>query len=243
MPHFVTLPPPRSRLFLFFIYLEPDTHLLAIGNCPCRRYRLSFGEMKKAVRKRADELVVALGLCESRTQAQAYILAGKVRMGTQRIDKASRLLPADSILCLEQSPRFVGRGGLKMRYFLGRPKSKSRVSTYLTSGFNGRIHRLPPSGRSGFGHLRRRGTRTTSLQAPYRLPGYEPRENKPASLDRKIAPPIFVRTGRDGPFVYLPAQSFASGVVFRPRGRKTDRISQTPIRMRQKGSRSRPRGN
>ena len=80
--------------------------------------------MKKAVRKRADELVVALGLCESRTQAQAYILAGKVRMGTQRIDKASRLLPADSILCLEQTQRFVGRGGLKMQNFLRETKTE-----------------------------------------------------------------------------------------------------------------------
>ena len=42
--------------------------------------------MKKVGRKRADELVVSLGLCESRTQAQAYILAGKVRMGTERIE-------------------------------------------------------------------------------------------------------------------------------------------------------------
>ena len=74
--------------------------------------------MKKAGRKRADELVVSLGLCESRTQAQAYILAGKVRMGTERIDKSSRLLPADSILSLEESQPFVGRGGLKMQNFL-----------------------------------------------------------------------------------------------------------------------------
>ena len=78
--------------------------------------------MKKAGRKRADELVVSLGLCESRTQAQAYILAGKVRMGTERIDKSSRLLPADSILSLKQAAPFVGRGGLKMQNFLEEAK-------------------------------------------------------------------------------------------------------------------------
>ena len=90
--------------------------------------------MKKAVRKRADELVVALGLCESRTQAQAYILAGKVRMGTQRIDKASRLLPADSILCLEQTQRFVGRGGLKMQNFLRETKTEVKGMDILDLG-------------------------------------------------------------------------------------------------------------
>lgn len=74
--------------------------------------------MKKGGRIRADELVVTLGLCESRTQAQAYILAGKIRMGTERIDKSSRLLPAGSILSLERPQPYVGRGGIKLENFL-----------------------------------------------------------------------------------------------------------------------------
>jgi 23S rRNA (cytidine1920-2'-O)/16S rRNA (cytidine1409-2'-O)-methyltransferase len=90
--------------------------------------------MKKVGRKRADELVVSLGLCESRTQAQAYILAGKVRMGTERIDKSSRLLPADSVLSLEQAQRFVGRGGLKMQNFLKETKTSAKGLDILDLG-------------------------------------------------------------------------------------------------------------
>jgi len=90
--------------------------------------------MKKVGRKRADELVVSLGLCESRTQAQAFILAGKVRLGTERIDKSSRLLPADSILSLEQAQRFVGRGGLKMQNFLKEAKIEVKGLAILDLG-------------------------------------------------------------------------------------------------------------
>ena len=41
--------------------------------------------MKKKIKIRADELVLKLGLCESRTQAQACILAGKVKLGTEKL--------------------------------------------------------------------------------------------------------------------------------------------------------------
>jgi 23S rRNA (cytidine1920-2'-O)/16S rRNA (cytidine1409-2'-O)-methyltransferase len=67
---------------------------------------------------RADELLVANGACESRTRAQALILAGKVKWGTERIDKASRLIPAGSVLTVEKPFPYVGRGGLKMENFL-----------------------------------------------------------------------------------------------------------------------------
>ena len=134
MPHFVTLQPTAVKAFFIFLFAWIGVIPPAIGNCPCRRYRLSFEKMKKAGRKRADELVVALGLCDSRTQAQAYILAGKVRMGTQRIDKASRLLPADSILSLEQTQPFVGRGGLKMQNFLREAKIEVKGLDVLDLG-------------------------------------------------------------------------------------------------------------
>lgn len=67
---------------------------------------------------RADELLVANGACDSRTRAQALILAGKVKWGTERIDKASRLIPAGSLLTVEKPIPYVGRGGLKMENFL-----------------------------------------------------------------------------------------------------------------------------
>ncbi|HSY53335.1 MAG TPA: TlyA family RNA methyltransferase [Opitutaceae bacterium] len=67
---------------------------------------------------RLDELLVARGLAETRTQAKALILAGRVLRGTERLDKPGRELPEDVELVLEQLPRFVGRGGEKLAAFL-----------------------------------------------------------------------------------------------------------------------------
>jgi len=73
--------------------------------------------MKKVGKIRADELVMKLGLCESRTQSQACILAGQIRLGTEKIDKASKMLNQDSLLTLDRPPPYVGRGGLKLESF------------------------------------------------------------------------------------------------------------------------------
>ena len=73
--------------------------------------------MKKKGKIRADELVLKNGLCESRTQAQACILAGQIKLGTEKIDKASKMLSQDSELTLVRPPPFVGRGGLKLESF------------------------------------------------------------------------------------------------------------------------------
>ena len=67
---------------------------------------------------RLDELLVEKGLAESRSQARALILAGKVLRGTERVDKPGRTLPADSELTVERPPRFVSRGGEKVEGFL-----------------------------------------------------------------------------------------------------------------------------
>lgn len=67
---------------------------------------------------RADELLTLQGLCESRTQAKAIVMAGKAWLGTERIDKPSRMLPIDATLRLDQPPPYVGRGGLKLFGFL-----------------------------------------------------------------------------------------------------------------------------
>ncbi|MFA5056916.1 MAG: TlyA family RNA methyltransferase [Opitutaceae bacterium] len=69
-------------------------------------------------RLRLDELLVQRGLAESRTQAKALIMAGRVLHGTERLDKAGHEYPADTILMLEQPPRFVSRGGEKLAAFL-----------------------------------------------------------------------------------------------------------------------------
>jgi 23S rRNA (cytidine1920-2'-O)/16S rRNA (cytidine1409-2'-O)-methyltransferase len=67
---------------------------------------------------RADELLVHLGLCENRTRAQALIMAGQVKHGTERVDKASRTFYHDTQLSVLSPMPYVGRGGLKMQHFL-----------------------------------------------------------------------------------------------------------------------------
>jgi 23S rRNA (cytidine1920-2'-O)/16S rRNA (cytidine1409-2'-O)-methyltransferase len=64
--------------------------------------------------ERADTLLVARGLCDSREQAKRLILAGEVRCGDRVIDKSSTKLALDAPLEIKQKPRFVGRGGLKL---------------------------------------------------------------------------------------------------------------------------------
>lgn len=74
--------------------------------------------MSKVPKIRLDELLVAKGLSDSRSQAKALILAGKVRLGTERLDKPGRSLPEDSDVTVESPPRFVSRGGEKLEGFL-----------------------------------------------------------------------------------------------------------------------------
>lgn len=74
--------------------------------------------MAPSKKVRLDELLVAKGLADSRSQAKALILAGKVLLGTERMDKPGRTLPTDSTLKVEQPPRFVSRGGEKLEGYL-----------------------------------------------------------------------------------------------------------------------------
>lgn len=68
-------------------------------------------------KQRADQRLVDLGLCESRTQAQAQILAGNIRLGEHRIDKPGQQVAIDAILTLIEPPHpYVSRGGLKLAH-------------------------------------------------------------------------------------------------------------------------------
>jgi 23S rRNA (cytidine1920-2'-O)/16S rRNA (cytidine1409-2'-O)-methyltransferase len=71
------------------------------------------------LRQRADQLLVDRGLVESRTRAQALILAGKVFSGEQRIDKAGQALRSDAALEVRgQDHPWASRGGLKLDHAL-----------------------------------------------------------------------------------------------------------------------------
>src|SRR5690606_17133922 len=66
------------------------------------------------MKTRLDELLVARGLVESRAQAKALIMSGRVLRGTERLDKPGKEFPADVELTIEHPPRFVSRGGEKL---------------------------------------------------------------------------------------------------------------------------------
>lgn len=63
---------------------------------------------------RLDLLLVERGLAESRTKAQALVMAGQVRVDGQVELKASAAVFPDAHLDLETGPRFVSRGGDKL---------------------------------------------------------------------------------------------------------------------------------
>jgi 23S rRNA (cytidine1920-2'-O)/16S rRNA (cytidine1409-2'-O)-methyltransferase len=71
--------------------------------------------MGRAKRERADRLLVARDLAESRARAQALILAGRVFSGEARVDKAGQMLAEDAPLELRgRDHPWVSRGGLKL---------------------------------------------------------------------------------------------------------------------------------
>lgn len=68
---------------------------------------------------RADQLLVDRGLVESRSRAQALILAGVVFSGERRIDKPGDQLPVEAPLVVRGPAHpWVSRGGLKLAHAL-----------------------------------------------------------------------------------------------------------------------------
>jgi 23S rRNA (cytidine1920-2'-O)/16S rRNA (cytidine1409-2'-O)-methyltransferase len=67
------------------------------------------------VKTRLDKLLVERGVTTSRERAQALILAGKVLVNEQKIEKAGASIDSESILrLLGEDLRYVSRGGLKL---------------------------------------------------------------------------------------------------------------------------------
>jgi 23S rRNA (cytidine1920-2'-O)/16S rRNA (cytidine1409-2'-O)-methyltransferase len=69
-------------------------------------------------RERIDKLLVERGLAESRTKAQAMVMAGVVLVDEQRVEKASHQFDTNSAIRIkggdDPTTRYVGRGGLKL---------------------------------------------------------------------------------------------------------------------------------
>ncbi len=70
-------------------------------------------------KQRVDVMLVERGLVESRSKAQALIMAGLVYAGTARVAKAGDTLPEDAQLSVKgQEHPWVSRGGMKLAHGL-----------------------------------------------------------------------------------------------------------------------------
>ena len=69
-------------------------------------------------RERIDKLLVERGLADSRTKAQAMVMAGVVLVDEQRVEKPSHQFDSNSSIRIkggdDPTARYVGRGGLKL---------------------------------------------------------------------------------------------------------------------------------
>jgi 23S rRNA (cytidine1920-2'-O)/16S rRNA (cytidine1409-2'-O)-methyltransferase len=85
-------------------------------------------------KKRLDELLVERGLAESRSQAKRLILGGKVRHGTEILDKAGKEYPVEWDLELAESPKYVSRGAMKLEGYLDKFPFPVRGKHFLDVG-------------------------------------------------------------------------------------------------------------
>ncbi|HRI03545.1 MAG TPA: TlyA family RNA methyltransferase [Pyrinomonadaceae bacterium] len=70
-----------------------------------------------STKERVDKLLVELGLAESRTKAQALVMAGVVLADEKRVEKSSESFKRSATIRLKGASselRYVGRGGLKL---------------------------------------------------------------------------------------------------------------------------------
>jgi len=67
-------------------------------------------------RERIDKILVDRGLAESRTKAQALVIAGAVLVDEQLVRKPSELFPSEANIRIkaEATSRYVSRGGVKL---------------------------------------------------------------------------------------------------------------------------------
>lgn len=80
-----------------------------------QRKRAHRRQVREMVKERLDKVLVDRGMVESRTRAQALILAGQVLVDEQRAEKPGHAIDVDSEIRIKgETLRYVGRGGLKL---------------------------------------------------------------------------------------------------------------------------------
>jgi 23S rRNA (cytidine1920-2'-O)/16S rRNA (cytidine1409-2'-O)-methyltransferase len=74
------------------------------------------GSVARVARVRLDTLLTERGLFESRSRAAASVMAGEIRLGGdgERAQKPGQLVDRDVPLTVDERPRYVSRGGVKL---------------------------------------------------------------------------------------------------------------------------------
>lgn len=86
-----------------------------LGTVPSRALTpVRHDQPRRESQTRLDVALVNRGLADSREQAQALILAGVVRLNGETERRAARRVSAEQQLSLDERPRYVSRGGLKL---------------------------------------------------------------------------------------------------------------------------------
>jgi 23S rRNA (cytidine1920-2'-O)/16S rRNA (cytidine1409-2'-O)-methyltransferase len=90
-------------------------------------------------KQRLDKVLVDRGIVESRTLAQALILAGQILVDEQRADKPGHAIDVDAEIRIKgETLRYVGRGGLKLeaalREFKIDPTGKNCIDVGASTG-------------------------------------------------------------------------------------------------------------
>ena len=91
-------------------------------------------------RVRLDTLLAERGLFESRTRAAASVMAGEVRLGGdgERAQKPGQLVDPDVVVAVDEAPRFVSRGGIKLANALERfaidPRGRRALDVGASTG-------------------------------------------------------------------------------------------------------------
>src|SRR5881227_356728 len=84
-----------------------------------RRFTDEPTHKRMAARIRADQLLLSRGLAESRSRAQALIMAGAVFSGERKLSKAGDMLAEDAPLEVRGKDHpWVSRGGIKLDHGL-----------------------------------------------------------------------------------------------------------------------------
>jgi 23S rRNA (cytidine1920-2'-O)/16S rRNA (cytidine1409-2'-O)-methyltransferase len=193
------------------------------------------------MKQRLDEILVAKGLAETRSQAKSLIMAGRVFRGTERLDKPGRAFDPGAAFTVLQPPRFVSRGGEKLVAALERFALDVKGAHVLdvgasTGGFTDCVLQAGAAdvvcvdvGRAQLHARLRANPRVTNLEkvnARTLAPGALPRaEFDAVVMDlsfislRSVLPAVwpFLRAG--GPLVALVKPQFEAGKAEADKGR------------------------